>query len=88
MINIVGFLDRLTWSDNAVAMARPTTLLPVIPVHSILTNTDSLPAPIDGRVEPLNANDSPLILIRGTHKIQMTSQINRQVKRDGTGAIY
>lgn len=68
-------------------MARPTSLIPVIPIHTILTDTNSLLAPIDGRVEPLNANDSALILIRETHQIQTTSQINRQVQGEGTGVI-
>lgn len=74
-----GFVDRLT--QPAVALA--TSLIHVTPVHTILTNTDSFPAPINGRVEPLNANDSPLILIRETHQIQMTFQINRQVQGRG-----
>lgn len=44
--------------------------------------------PIDGRVEPLDANDSPLILIRETHQIQTTSRINRQVLGEGTWVTY
>lgn len=80
--------DCLTRSG--VAVARRTSLIPVTPVHAILTHTHTHaptppPCPIDGRVEPLNANDSPLILIRETHQIQTTSQINRQVQGEGTG---
>lgn len=75
------YIDHLTWSG--VAVARPTGLIPVNPVHTILTNTN---CPIDGHVEPLNANDSPLILIRETHQIQTTSQINRQVRVLGLGS--
>lgn len=76
----------LLWTISlaTVSLAIPTGLIHVTCVRTILTNMDSLPAPIDGRVEPLNANDSPLILIRETHQIQTTSQINRQPQGEGT----
>lgn len=60
-------------------------VIPVTPVHTILTDTNSLFAPIDGRVQQFNANDSAPILIRETHQIQTTSQVNRQVQGQGTG---
>lgn len=61
-------------------MVRLTSLIPVNPVHTTLAHAD---CPINGRVEPLNANDSPLILIRETHQIQTTSQVNRQAGARG-----
>lgn len=68
-------------------MARPNTLIPVTSVRTILTNTYSLFVPIDEHVKQLNANDSTLILIRETHQIQTTSQINQQAEGEATGFI-
>lgn len=48
-------------------------------VHTTHTHTHTK-CPINGRVESLNANDSPLILIRETHQIQTMSGVNRQVR--------
>lgn len=74
-----GLVGYLSCSSISADMTQPSSFIPVTPVHTILTNTDSLSTPINGCVDPLNANDSPLILIRETHQIQTTSQIIRQV---------
>lgn len=81
-IQTVSLGPVLLWLDAPVWFL---SLLSTLSSHTHTHTPTPPPCLIDGRVEPLNANDSPLILIRETHQIQTTSQINRQVQGEGTG---